>query len=193
MFFTHGDSCESARSFERSPPVYPTMYPTDSRFSVSRIHKPLLITLFCLSSIILIPGVGRAQTATLTDDSFTTSGSPNGNRGTNISLNVSQKLSGAAEVGYVKFNLTTSLPAGTTAENVSKASLKLFVNRVAVSGLVDVYRTSASWTEKTITITMRRRSVVWRPVLPPRVSINTWLLISRNWSRIGSTDRAAAV
>ena len=51
----------------------------------------------------------------------------------------------------MKFNLTTSLPAGTTAENVSKASLKLFVNRVAVSGLVDVYRTSASWTEKTIT------------------------------------------
>jgi YVTN family beta-propeller protein len=126
----------------------PTISSTSSFLS---IRKTVVVALLALSAVLLFPRVAGAQTATLTDDSFSTSGSPNANKGTNINLSVSRETSGAAEIGYLKFKLTTSLPPGTTAANVSKASLKLFANRVTDAGLIDIYRTGGSWTEKTIT------------------------------------------
>jgi len=51
--------------------------------------------------------------------------------------------------GFFLFDLT-KLPAGTTAANVSSASLRLFVNKVGAAGAINVYGATASWSESTV-------------------------------------------
>lgn len=52
--------------------------------------------------------------------------------------------------GLVQFSFST-LPAGTTAAQVSNATLQLFVSRVGTPGSVDIYAANAPWTEATVT------------------------------------------
>lgn len=52
--------------------------------------------------------------------------------------------------GLVQFSFST-LPAGTTASQVSNATLQLFVSRIGTPGSVDIYAANAPWTEATIT------------------------------------------
>ncbi len=50
----------------------------------------------------------------------------------------------------VQFDLS-ALPAGTTAANVSKATLVLFAKTVTASGTVNVSTATSSWTESGVT------------------------------------------
>jgi hypothetical protein len=52
--------------------------------------------------------------------------------------------------GLVQFDLST-LPAGTTASQVSNATLQLFVSRIGNPGAVDIYAANAPWTEAAVT------------------------------------------
>jgi hypothetical protein len=84
--------------------------------------------------------------ATLTDDAFTNTGSPNGNFGGNAALHVI----GTTQRSYLKFTLTT-LPAGITATDVAKATLTLYANTVATPGAIDVVQVTSARTEGAIT------------------------------------------
>ena len=85
-----------------------------------------------------------AQITPLTDDAYVVTAS-NSNYGAAQFIQVD-----STHRGLVKFDLTT-LPAGTTASQVSVATLRLFVSRISSGGTFDLYAANGSWTESTVT------------------------------------------
>jgi len=87
-----------------------------------------------------------AQTVPLVGDAYILPGSA-GNTGGTVTVNVGG-VSGFQ--GLFQFDLS-KLPPGTTAANVSGASLRLYVNKVGTAGSVNVNVATALWTEATVT------------------------------------------
>jgi YVTN family beta-propeller protein len=115
-------------------------------------RQSLRMALFTLAVLVLLPGVAPAQQATLVADAHTTAGALNANNGADESLNVSLTPEGRIDRNsYLRFKLTTSLPANVTALSVAKATLKLYLNRVTSGGNIDLYRVTGSWSEGAIT------------------------------------------
>ena len=85
-----------------------------------------------------------AQTV-LSDDAYVSFSSSNGNFGTNPTLTVS-----GANSAYIKFRVAAVLPAATPGTKIAKATIKLYVGKVARPGKVDVYFAANGWTETTI-------------------------------------------
>ena len=83
---------------------------------------------------------------TPSDDAYTNTGSPSTNFGAKPLLDVQS----ASQNTYILFDLSP-LPAGYTGSNISKATLKLYVNTVTSAGSFNVDFVNGSWTEKTIT------------------------------------------
>ena len=81
----------------------------------------------------------------LVGDAHISSSSANGNFGTSQALNVS-----ANNTIYVKFDITRVLPAGTKAEDVARATVKFYANKVTTAGKLDIYPIAGDWEEKTI-------------------------------------------
>src|SRR2546429_7580070 len=94
------------------------------------IRRPLM-ALLLVTTFMLLAGTSLAQTATLTEGADTSSQAQNKNNGTATSLTVAQLpgKKGAVTIqnSYLKFKLTSSLPPGTIAANVAKATLKVYV------------------------------------------------------------------
>lgn len=120
----------------------------------------LIYALLAAAVVLLLPGISKAQQGTITDDAFT---SPNpavqavNLNGSGPTIIVSgpaaafgQQQLGPA-TGYLKFKLTSSLPPGTTASNVAKATLKLYVTGIPGAGAINVYRLTSAWSESTLT------------------------------------------
>ncbi|SPE37845.1 exported hypothetical protein [Candidatus Sulfopaludibacter sp. SbA3] len=77
----------------------------------------------------------------LTDDAYTSLAKPTTNFGSGTYLQVDNQ-----DDAYLKFDLST-LPAGIQANQVSKATLRLFVNHLTTPGLVDLYQVGGAWSE----------------------------------------------
>ena len=88
-------------------------------------RQVLGMALLSLAVLVLLPMVALAQQGTLVADVHTTSATPNANHGADDSLKVRLMANGRAHNSYLRFKLTTSLPANATAANVAKATLKL--------------------------------------------------------------------
>ena len=86
------------------------------------------IGLFFVLSLAALPAF--ATDATLTADTHVSSAHPGSNYGSLSNLYV-----GGNYTGLLQFDLT-SLPTGTTAAQISKATLRLYVNRVLTSGTI---------------------------------------------------------
>jgi len=86
-----------------------------------------------------------AVEATLVADAHVNSALPSVNSGTISNLNV-----GAGYTSLLEFDLGV-LPAGTTAAQVSKAVLRLYLNRVDAAGQVQVQPVNAAWGEYSVT------------------------------------------
>jgi hypothetical protein len=86
-----------------------------------------------------------AAQAVLSADSFTTSVHPKMNFGTSVALTVA-----SGSQTYIRFAFP-HLPAGLTGENVSGASVVLYVDALLTSGTMDVYAIDGAWSESTIT------------------------------------------
>jgi hypothetical protein len=96
--------------------------------------------------MVLLPVAAFAQTVPLTQDSWVIPGT-SANFGNTTTLSVGGANSTSA---LVQFDLT-ALPAGTTANNVSKAVLTLFVNKVNAAGTVNISVANGTWTELGVT------------------------------------------
>jgi Collagen triple helix repeat (20 copies) len=105
---------------------------------------------------ILLHGVGLAGLwtaalpafaveATLVADAHVNSARPAVNSGAISNLNV-----GGGYTALLQFDLST-LPAGTTAAQVSRATLRLYCNRMDTAGLVSVQPVNGSWGEYSVT------------------------------------------
>src|ERR1700760_3619443 len=86
-----------------------------------------------------------AVEATLVADAHVNSARPAVNSGAISNLNV-----GGGYTALLQFDLTT-LPAGTTAAQVSRATLRLYCNRMDAAGSVSVQPVNGSWGEYSVT------------------------------------------
>ena len=97
-----------------------------------------------LYGLALLPVAAFAQTVPLTQDSYVATNPPTAtNFGTAVTINAGGPNAGQA---LVQFDLST-LPTGTTAANIGKATLTLFVNKVAASGTINISVANGPWTE----------------------------------------------
>lgn len=97
--------------------------------------------LLSLIALILSPCVSHAQSG-LTDDAHTSSVSKEA--GTNFGANPNLLLSPANNV-YLRFKLTSTLPAGTPGSDVARATVKLYVSNVQAPGVFNVYQVAEGW------------------------------------------------
>ena len=86
-----------------------------------------------------------AVEATLVADAHVNSARPTVNSGAISNLNV-----GAGYTALLQFDLST-LPGGTTAAQVSRATLRLYCNRMDTAGTVSVQPVSGAWGEYSVT------------------------------------------
>jgi hypothetical protein len=86
-----------------------------------------------------------AVEATLVADAHVNSARPAVNSGAISNLNV-----GGGYTALLQFDLST-LPAGTTAAQVSRATLRLYCNRMDTAGLVSVQPANGAWGEYSVT------------------------------------------
>jgi hypothetical protein len=82
----------------------------------------------------------------VTDDAYTNAGQATTNYGGSPYLDVQATGVNA----YLRFDLSP-LPAGLTASNVSKASIRFYIDAITQGGSIDVHLVSAPWAEGTIT------------------------------------------
>ena len=93
----------------------------------------------------LAAGPALALDAPLAADTHTNTALPANNFGAVPTVNV-----GGGATGLLRFDLGT-LPAGTTAARLVKATLVLHVNRVGAPGAVDLHPVNGHWTEAGVT------------------------------------------
>src|SRR5271170_1479581 len=86
-----------------------------------------------------------AVEATLVADAHVNSALPAVNSGAISNLNV-----GGGYTALLQFDLST-LPAGTTAVQVSRATLRLYCNRMDTAGLVSLQPVNGAWGEYSVT------------------------------------------
>ena len=108
---------------------------------MNKVIRPVLF------GLAVLPMAALAQTLPLTQDSFVVTNPANGaNYGNTTTINVGGPVASQA---LVQFDLS-SLPAGTTAANVAKATLTLFVNYVGAAGTINFSVANGVWTESTV-------------------------------------------
>lgn len=95
----------------------------------------------CLAAVVSVVAQSCAQQATLNADAHVTSAHPDANYGPLSNLYV-----GNGATALLSFSFD-ALPSGTTSANVARATLRLYVNRVDVPGLINVQPVSGSWSE----------------------------------------------
>ena len=89
-----------------------------------------------------------SASAPLVADAYVSSSLATNNLGTVVNLNVGP---GANNQALVRFDVSGSLPPGTSATSVAKAVLKVWVNKVTTPGAVDVSAAASPWTETGVT------------------------------------------
>ena len=105
---------------------------------MTQIHRTLWFRFLLLT---LLSSMAAAQLP-VAEDSFIASGTTTP-QGTNTNLQV---IASPINATLVKFDLS-GLPAGTTGSQVTKATAKLYVDTVSLSGNLDVCQVTSAWTE----------------------------------------------
>ena len=98
----------------------------------------LLTSLLWLAGLLAAPGASFAQ-APLTDDAD----SQNKFNAGILALSPQSNV-------YLKFKLTSTLPANTPGSKVAKATIKLYISAVTSAGTIEVFQLVSDWTERTI-------------------------------------------
>lgn len=111
--------------------------PSTPRYSAMAMAVAVAASLFAMSA--------HALDSPLAADAYITTASPATNFGAQATLNV-----GNGALALVGFDLST-LPPGTTAAKLVKATLVLYVNRVGIAGAVEVQVVNSGWGEAAVT------------------------------------------
>jgi hypothetical protein len=104
------------------------------------------LRLVSLLSLILLAATGGYAQVTPSADSYTNTADPATNYGTKTVLDVEA----ASQTTYIRFDLS-SIPADYSSANITKATLKLYVNSVTAAGSFNVDYVTGTWAENTIT------------------------------------------
>jgi hypothetical protein len=103
------------------------------------------LAVLLLSTVCLLTGAYAQLTPSA--DAYTNSALPTTNYGAATLLYVENAT--ATETAYIQFNLS-SIPTGYTGANISKATLKVYVNAVTTAGSFNVDYVNGTWSEKTL-------------------------------------------
>ncbi len=105
--------------------------------------RPFIVTASCLFSL-----PAFAVDVPIADDAMVISTSANAgfNYGAHVNLNVSG-VTTSVRWSYLKFNVAAFVPAGTVADDVERAVLRLYPNTVTAAGTISAYSVLASWIE----------------------------------------------
>jgi hypothetical protein len=106
------------------------------------LKSKLVVLLFCTVCLL----TGALAQLTPSADAYTNTADPTTNYGANTLLDVES----ASQTAYIRFDLS-AIPAGYTSANITKASLKLYVNSVTTAGSFNVDYVNGTWSENTIT------------------------------------------
>ncbi len=109
-----------------------------------RSHRAVSFALALLLGSLYAPAAFAVQ-APLIADTHVNAALPSNNSGAISNIDV-----GGGYMGLLQFDLST-LPAGTTATQVTRATLLLYVNRVTTPGLIDIQPVGATWGEYSVT------------------------------------------
>ena len=110
------------------------------------MSKSLWMKWMAAAMLAVLPvGAAYATEGVVVGDAYVNSAHPAMNYGSLSNLYVNSN--GTA---LLQFDLS-ALPAGTTASQIGSATLKLYVNRVNTSGLVNVAPVNSAWSESTVT------------------------------------------
>ena len=110
------------------------------------VSRPWIFLLTAVVLFLLPPPVWSIE-APIADDATISSLVPNHHLGRTSSLVVeAPSRYGGTQRSYLRFNLDT-LPAGTTGDDVAKATLLLFVDEVQSQGSFQVHRMLGTWNE----------------------------------------------
>jgi hypothetical protein len=104
------------------------------------------LRLISLLSLILLARTAAFGQIMPSADSYTNTVDPTTNYGAKTLLDVD----GATQATYIQFNLA-SIPATYTSAEITKATLKLYVNTVVTAGSFNVDYVNGTWAENTIT------------------------------------------
>jgi hypothetical protein len=96
-----------------------------------------------LTTLVLLTGAHGQLTPI--QDAYTNTADPTTNYGASKLLDVE-----SSQTTYIQFDLS-AIPAGYTGSNITKASLKLYVNTATKAGSFNVDYVNGTWTESTIT------------------------------------------
>lgn len=95
--------------------------------------------------LLLLPTPGHAVTLIVTDDTFINLNNPNKNFGSRKQI----KVDDPHDIrGFAKFDLTVL--GSLTSNQIGKATLRFFLNRVKVAGSIDIERVTTDWDEGTL-------------------------------------------
>ncbi len=94
--------------------------------------------------VLLVATAARAQLTPI-GDSYTNTADPTTNYGAKTVLDVES----ASQTAYIQFNLS-SIPSGYTGADITKATLKLYVNATTKAGSFNVDFVNGTWSEATI-------------------------------------------
>src|SRR5271157_3443749 len=104
----------------------------------------LQLRLASLLSLILLACTAAYGQLTPTGDSYTNTALPTTNYGAKTVLDVE-----SSQTTFIQFNLS-SIPSAYTSADITKATLKLYVNAVTTAGSFNVDYVIGTWTESTI-------------------------------------------
>ena len=102
-----------------------------------------------MAAIALSPSAAFADTVHVAEDAYTRAENPNQNKGSDKSIEVKDQT-GKDRIGYAKFDFST-LPNDVVGDDIVKATLRMWIERVDGSGTIEVRRVEANWDESSIT------------------------------------------
>jgi hypothetical protein len=102
------------------------------------------LAVLLLSTVCLLTSAYAQLTPS--SDAYTNTADPTTNYGARTLLDVES----ASQTTYIQFNLS-SIPAGYTSADITKATLKLYVNAPNKAGSFNVDYVNGTWSESTIT------------------------------------------
>jgi len=109
------------------------------------MKKRVVFVLSTMIAALFVSGQAFGEDATLMGDTYISSARSGSNFGSQTNLYV-----GNGNTSFLQFDLAT-LPAGTTAGQIAKATLLLYVNRVNSAGTINVLPVTSAWSESALT------------------------------------------
>jgi hypothetical protein len=136
------------------------------------------------AAFLIATSIVMAATLPTNSDTYVSSSLPSNNFGALANLNV-----GGGNRALLSFDVTGSLPAGTTSAGINKAILYVYVNKVNTAGAIDVSTAASGWSESSVNNMTAPLAGLALATSVPTAAANGWMAIDvtaavKNWADV---------